>query len=365
MGTVFNFNELIADAHIIKKIIKPNEDIDEADPTILNAALKKYADTIQKIKGLQPVQTAPCSPEVAVPNIEIKEGDPGYTSLPNGYITTVDFGRDGSITPLVSQEGKASEQGASTGKTADASVGTDEVSKDITVDDAIKFYERDWLGRKDDFKTKFIEGKNDNDLNHLLTTITSKKDSIDALPRDNDLKSKVTQAKTEFNNIEKEINKVDKQLASLKTNNGSAEEIQRVDAARNTMIKESVSLKEALDKALYEKEYQSKALDTLKELDEIIKMINVEQQKEQQDKKQRVLGIIDELNGHNEELNKFLIDNTDTIVNLPFTNKEILKLIDIINKGMKEPEETPDLKDLKSKLQQKITIDNQPIPPSK
>jgi hypothetical protein len=362
MGTVFNFNELIADAHIIKKIIKPNEDIDEADPTILNAALKKYADTIQKIKGLQPVQTAPCSPEVAVPNIEIKEGDPGYTSLPNGYITTVDFGRDGTITPLVSQEGKASEQGASTGKTADASVGTDEVSKDITVDDAIKFYERDWLGRKDDFKTKFIDSRND--FKELLTQIEYKKGSIGKV-KEEDLKSKVTQAKTEFNNIEKEINKVDKQLASLKTNNGSAEEIQRVDAARNTMIKESVSLKEALDKALYEKEYQSKALDTLKELDEIIKMINVEQQKEQQDKKQRVLGIIDELNGHNEELNKFLIDNTDTIVNLPFTNKEILKLIDIINKGMKEPEETPDLKDLKSKLQQKITIDNQPIPPSK
>lgn len=68
----FKFNELIADTHIIKKVIKPNEDIEEADATILNMALKKYADIIQKFKGLQSVQTAPCSPDVPVPNIEIK-----------------------------------------------------------------------------------------------------------------------------------------------------------------------------------------------------------------------------------------------------------------------------------------------------
>ena len=364
MGTVFKFNELIADAHIIKKIIKPNEDIDEANPTILNAALKKYADTIQKIKGLQPVQTAPCSPEVAVPNIEIKEGAPGYTSLPNGYITTVDFGRDGSITPLVSQEGKASEQGASKGNTVDASVGPDEVLKDITVEHAIKFYERDWLGSKDDFKTKFIDSRND--FKELLTQIEEKKRSIGIVikEKEENLKNKVTEAKTEFNNIEKEINKLDKELASLKTNNGSVDKIKRVDAARISLIKQRVTFKYNMDKALYEKEFQSKGSDTLKELDEIIKMINVEKQKEQQDKKQRVLGIIDDLNGHNEQLIKFLIDNTETIVSLPFTNKEILKLIDIINEGIKEDE--PDkIEDLKSILQQKITIDNQPISPSK
>lgn len=242
----------------------------------------------------------------------------------------------------------------------DASVGPDEVSKDSIVKDAIKFYERDWLGRTDAFKTNFIDSRND--FKELLTQIEDKKRSIGKVikVKEEDLKSNVTQAKTEFNNIEKEINKLDKELASLKTNNGSAERIQTVDAARDGLIRERVTLKYNLDEALYAKEYQSKGLDTLKELDEIIKMINVEQQKEQQDKKQRVLGIIDELNGHNEELNKFLIDNIDTIERLPFTNKEILKLIDIINKI-----NTDEMQDLKSILQQKITIDNQPIPPSK
>lgn len=361
----FKFNELIADTHIIKKIIKPNEDIQEDNPDILNMALKKYADVIQKFKGLQPVQTAPCSTEVAVPNIEIKEGDPGYTSLPNGYITTVDFGRDGSITPLVSKEGKASEQAVLERNRADASVGPDEVSKDIIVKDAIKFYERDWLGRTDVFKKNFIDSIND--ISQLLPLIEKKKQNISDLikVKEEDLKMKVTQTKTELNNKEKEIDKLDKELASLKTNNGSAERIKIVEAARNGLVSESETLKYNLDKALYEKEYQSQGLDSLKELDEIIKMIKAEEEKLQQDKKQRVLGIITELKDHNEELIQFLIHNKETIESLPFTNKEILTLIDIIKKQEIKKEIEEGIEDLKSKLQKKITIDNQPTPPSK
>jgi chromosome segregation ATPase len=223
---------------------------------------------------------------------------------------------------------------------------------------AIDFYERDWLGKIDVFKSEFIDGKDNITLSDLKTLINDKKILLNAIIASPDRKTKfmneVNTAKKELNDRKKEVNQLEKAIAryeskmdELKRNTGEAaetsskiSELQREkDAASVERVSKDDARKAAektLEEIEYKRDYQDKAEATLKELNEILEYVTIKRDEKdislRTAQAKQIVAVIKELDEQYNELSVFINNNMNKIVNAIYTESQLKEILRIIKK---------------------------------
>ena len=235
---LFNFNGLIADALILGNIIYHKEMTYAHDTTIDTMALTKGMQVFTQSQGLKNVRSAPCSQGEDNTNMSVempvlKKGEAGHTELPNniGYIEAFDIGPDGIVRPAdsgsVAPVSNVSTSPVNTGQSSIIQPADD-------AKEAVEKFEENWLD-KGDFVGTFITGKSKEELDQLTTHIITKKTELDRVIKITDRKTglmnELNTAKKAFDDAKKEINKLDKEVATYENEINNLKRDTKMDAS--------------------------------------------------------------------------------------------------------------------------------------
>jgi hypothetical protein len=379
MGSIIKLDDLLVDSLLIGRIITKKDVVFPSNPAIVQKALEKGIKLFEKIPQMSQVSKIDCpkDKEDSFPETgPLLEGAPGRNTIlfsdgnEVAYMESYDVTGD-TVTPTLSNKVASSDLSNEQSNTP-----IKEPSSSEKAIEAITRYEEKGY-TVDTFVKEFIENETDTEvLNKINDAILLQLIPLTSSPQDItkqfiDKKKEVDDLKKQQNQMTKNIRQYEKNLEEHISKNHEASLVTSEKVKLTAAIKTLDQIKTKLytaEKDLSDREHTKdnyitspQIVQQLKEISSKIDKITRDtsatskEQSDNESAKKIVQLITVDLKDQPEELNNFLIDNSETITNLTFSVSDALSMIKII-KSIKKHD--TDYIEIIQALQKNISISN-------